>query len=453
MALATASLTPTRQRKRLRYRIIVSVLAIGTLLSGLFAVYAVMMRAYLEDRLIGRTLETELQNFVDQYYANPDSPGAPFANIKGYALPPERWHAAPAEWQTLPDGVHRLTEEEGSKRVAYKLAVHKDPERWFFLRYDVTAEERTRRSVALAIVGSIVVFAGLSLLLGMWSASRVMAPVLDLVKRVQKLGRRGARSETLAPHFAADEVGTLAGALDDYSERLTRLVERDREFNNDVSHELRTPLAVIRSTTELLASMPDMPARAAERLQRIERAAKQSTELIEALLHLSRGERQAPTDGEYTAVDQLLPAVIDAHRVQLKGKPVEVQLEVQAGLQVRAPEAVLSVALGNLIGNAFKYTREGVVRIVVDARQVVVTDSGPGISAAELDRVFERHFRGTGAGGSGAGLGLAIVRRLCELYGWDVALEPAPGQGVRACLRVHPGPETQPVDDPATDHP
>lgn len=434
MASATASSTPTRQRKRLRYRIIVSVLAIGTLLSGLFAVYAVMLREYLEDRLIGRTLETELQNYVSQFYADPNTPGVPFSKINGYTVRPDR--VPNPAWKDLPTGVHRLTEVRNGEHVAYKLAVHKDQDIWFFLRYDVTAEERTRRSVALAITGSVLAFAVLSLLLGVWSASRIMSPVLDLVRRVQKLGRRGSRPDPLAAHFPEDEVGTLARALDDYADRLTRLVERDREFNNDVSHELRTPLAVVRSTTELLLSMPELPPKAVERLQRIERAAKQSTELIEALLHLSRGERQSATDGEFTAVEQLLPAIIEAHRPQLKGKPVEVELTVQAPLHVNAPEAVLSVALGNLVGNAFKYTREGVVRIVVEAHQVVVTDSGPGISAAELEQVFERHFRGSTASGSGAGLGLAIVRRLCELYGWSVALEPAVGGGVRACLRT-----------------
>lgn len=436
MASATASSIPTRQRKRLRYRIIVSVLAIGTLLSGLFAVYAVMLRGYLEDRLIGRTLESELKNFVDLYYQDPTAVGLPFSKITGRVYAPDK---CPPNWASLENGVHRLieTDDKSGQHVAYKLAVYKDPDRWFFLKYDVTAEERTRRAVALAIAGSVIAFSVLSLLLGIWSSSRIMSPVLDLVRRVQKLGRRGTRPESLAPHFAEDEVGTLARSLDDYSDRLTKLVERDREFNNDVSHELRTPLAVVRSTTELLLSMPDLQPKVMERLQRIERAAKQSTELIEALLHLSRAERQSATDGEFTAVEKLLPAIIDAHRPQLQSKPVTVELEVRAPLQVNAPEAVLSVALGNLVGNAFKYTREGVVRIMVDARQVVVTDSGPGITAEELEKVFERHFRGSSATGNGAGLGLAIVRRLCELYGWSVALEPNQGGGVRACLRMH----------------
>ena len=84
----------------------------------------------------------------------------------------------------------------------------------------------------------------LSLLIGRWLSIRVMSPVIDLAERVQQMRQTG-KPEPLAPHFANDEVGQLAAALDDYSDKLTALVERDREFNADVSHELRTPLAVI----------------------------------------------------------------------------------------------------------------------------------------------------------------------------------------------------------------
>ncbi len=97
--------------------------------------------------------------------------------------------------------------------------------------------------------------------------------------------------DELAPYFAEDEVGELAKALDDYAGRLTEVVQRDREFNADVSHELRTPLAVIRGAVELLLSKPDLDDRTRKRLQRIERAEQQCTDLISALLLLSRNER------------------------------------------------------------------------------------------------------------------------------------------------------------------
>jgi signal transduction histidine kinase len=84
-----------------------------------------------------------------------------------------------------------------------------------------------------------------------------MSPVSELAQRLRSSGG-SSRPEALATHFADDEVGQLASALDDYAARLTEVVQRDREFNADVSHELRTPLAVIRGAVELLLSRPEV---------------------------------------------------------------------------------------------------------------------------------------------------------------------------------------------------
>src|SRR3546814_5717250 len=81
-------------------------------------------------------------------------------------------------------------------------------------------------------------------------------PVSELARRLQASGD-SMQPDQLAAHFPEDEVGQLASALDDYAERLTEVVQRDREFNADVSHELRTPLAVVKGAVELLLSRPD----------------------------------------------------------------------------------------------------------------------------------------------------------------------------------------------------
>ena len=74
------------------------------------------------------------------------------------------------------------------------------------------------------------------------------------------------------------------------------------------------------------------------------------------------------------------------------------------------------------------------MQVIVSGRRVTVDDSGPGIAEEERERVFERHYRAAGTTGSGAGLGLAIVQRLCELYGWQVQLAPREPHGIRAVL-------------------
>ena len=97
--------------------------------------------------------------------------------------------------------------------------------------------------------------------------------------------------------------------------------------------------------------------------------------------------------------------------------------------------AAVAVALGNLIGNAVKYTAEGEVVVRLHPRSVEVVDSGPGLSPEDAARLFERGYRGTHAGHSqGGGIGLSIVRRLCDLYGWDVYVRPGTERGVVATL-------------------
>jgi signal transduction histidine kinase len=268
---------------------------------------------------------------------------------------------------------------------------------------------------------------------GYWLSRRVMRPVTDLAQRLRAF-RSGRHLEPLAPHFAEDEVGELAAALDDYAQRQSALIARDREFNSDVSHELRTPLAVIASTTELLVATPELPEKLRTRLQRIERAVRQATELTQALLLLSRAERSGPVDGETTDVARVVLEVVDTHRPDIGRKPIELRTEIEAPLTVEAPSSVVAVALGNLVGNACKYTQEGEIVVRVQPGRVRVEDTGPGIRREDAERLFERGVRGEGETVKGAGLGLAIVRRLCELYGWRVALAPRAERGAVATL-------------------
>jgi signal transduction histidine kinase len=426
-------------RRRLRSRIIISFALFGFALTALFAIATLYMRARLEDQLINNTLAREVKNFVDFKRENPD-PNAPYKlssydiDIKGPAF----FANVPFSRQKYDEtGVYDIEElgSEGKMRP-YKLAVYKDADYWAFMRLDISTQKLNERQLLTGLAFAVLAFAILSLVIGRWLSRRVMSPVAHLAERISEM-RQSGKPEHLAPHFAKDEVGQVAAALDGYYDRLTALVERDREFNADVSHELRTPLAVISSTTELLLSSDEISDKLRDRLMRIDRAAKQSTELTNALLLLSRSERSAPIDGETTDVAKIVDQVIEVYRSHLGRKPVEVRVEVMQPVEVVAPSSVVAVALGNLIGNAFKYTPKGEVIITIGAGRgkVTIEDSGPGIKPEDAEKLFERGVRGQNSAGSkGAGLGLAIVRRLCELYDWRVSLAPRPQGGATATL-------------------
>jgi signal transduction histidine kinase len=430
-----------RFRRRLRSRIILSFVLLGFGLTLLLAFATNWVRNRVENQLVEDVMNRNLdESWLRYARSGGEAPVAPVEQMRGYFYTPDKFddlRRSRPEWYALEDGIHSITvlEDDGTESF-YKLGVRKSPEAWFFLAYDMSQVERGEERFNTALVGVVVLFTALSLVIGWWAASRVMSPVSELARRL-RLSGRSSQPESLATHFPDDEVGQLAFALDDYAERLTDVVKRDREFNADVSHELRTPLAVIKGAVELLLARPDLDDRTLARLLRIQRAEQQCTDLISALLLLSRNERgHGQTD-----VARVAEQLIEVHRAQVGAKPIDLRLDGAGPLPVDAPEAAVAVALGNLVGNAVKYTRQGEVIVRLRDGAVDVVDSGPGLSAEDAARLFERGYRGSHAEHSqGGGIGLSIVRRLCELYGWQVRVQPGRHRGVVATLEFTPGP-------------
>ncbi len=417
-------------KRRLRSRIIFSFLLFGTLLSGLFAVATLFLQSSLEDELIGSTLKQELDDYLIQLHKNPALVEPFHTRIQGFVTRPgDPHHSVSAKIRNLDPGVHAVQTPEGY----FRAAVRKDDDLWAFLIYDVTENQRLTNRLVWSLVAAVLIFSMLSLALGLWSSSRIMKPVSDLAERLRHLGEE-TPSPQLARWFPDDEVGQLAAALDSYAERVHQLVERDREFNADVSHELRTPLAVISGATELLLAQRELPEKARIRVLRIARAARQSTDITTALLHLVRSEQGVNKDSTAHSVCEIVDKLMHLHEPLLDNKALELKIIAEDKVSVIAPQSVIAVTVGNLISNAIRYTPSGEVVCTIGNGRILVEDTGPGIPESELSHVMDRHYRGEHVSGSGSGLGLAIVKRLCDLYGWSIHFENRDSGGLRAEL-------------------
>jgi signal transduction histidine kinase len=156
--------------------------------------------------------------------------------------------------------------------------------------------------------------------------------------------------------------------------------------------------------------------------------------LIDAFLILAReGDTGLPDDD--FSVSEVVAEEVEKARELVQGKPVSVECRIEQDFGLHAPVRVLSVLLGNLLRNACHYTDTGTVVVTVRAGRIDVTDTGIGMNADELARVFEPFFRAGDRSRDGQGIGLSIVRRLSERYGWPVSLASEAGRGTTATIR------------------
>jgi two-component system phosphate regulon sensor histidine kinase PhoR len=230
--------------------------------------------------------------------------------------------------------------------------------------------------------------------------------------------------------------GRIVVTLTDITQR-RRLEVLRRDFVANASHELKTPVAAVRALAEtLLTALPEDPGAGRRFAERIGREAERLDLLVRNLLDLSRVERGTldvePVDlvGLVKEVVALLADRADERRIRLR-------TELQPQVAMRGDRAQLGLLVSNLVDNALRYTpARGTVRVRLEAAErtavLQVADTGEGIPAGELPRIFERFYRVDKARArqtGGTGLGLAIVRHVAEAHGGAVEVDSELGRG------------------------
>ncbi|MCU1509556.1 MAG: two-component sensor histidine kinase [Glaciihabitans sp.] len=230
-----------------------------------------------------------------------------------------------------------------------------------------------------------------------------------------------------------------------------RLDEVRRDFVANISHELKTPIGAVGLLAEALASAASEPVQVKRFAKRLTKEAERLARITQEIIDLSRLQAaDALTKPELVEIDRVISSAIDQNHVAADANRISIVSGGDAGTAVYGDEALLVVALHNLIANAIQYSPKGSrVGVGVNSSdgivEIAVTDQGVGIAEDERDRVFERFFRVDPARSrhtGGSGLGLSIVKHVVQNHGGDVRVWSQHGHGSTFTIRL---PEASPA--------
>ncbi|CAN5737384.1 ATP-binding protein [soil metagenome] len=294
-----------------------------------------------------------------------------------------------------------------------------------FERREIAAAVRTQ--IVVQLITMVLVSA-----LGLLLAGRVLRPLASLARTAPTISDTDLTQRI--PVTGRDEASEIAVAFNEMLTRLEGAFDTQKRFLHDTSHELRTPLTVIRGHVELL----ELDTTEADRQATIDLVTDEidrMSRIVNDLFLLAMSER--PDFLQVEPVD-LREIVVDAHQKVTALGVRNWQVGAPTPVPVVGDAQRLTQAITQLAANAVKFTGEDdTIRIGAAVRDgtamVWVEDSGPGVSAADAEQIFERFGR---AGqerdpNGGAGLGLAIVQAIAEAHGGSVRLRSRPGEGAR----------------------
>jgi two-component system OmpR family sensor kinase len=299
------------------------------------------------------------------------------------------------------------------------------------------AEARIDRDILIGLPIAIVIAT-----LAAWLATgRALRPVGDMALATEEIAR-GDGDRRLPVADPLDEFGRLGRQFNDLLDQRDSTLAQQRQFLTDAAHELRTPIARMLSTVELqltsASGEPGTDRSDRTALERVQRDLQNASMLVDELMQIARADAGGGETGLIEAyLDDIVAEAIPTWEAESKRRGVTLRIADLEEARARLDPRLVNRLLGVLVGNALAYTPAGgdvnvSVRRIGGLSQLIVSDTGIGISESEQRKVFDRFYRGTQARGvepGGSGLGLAIASWIAETHHATIALESAPGKG------------------------
>lgn len=337
--------------------------------------------------------------------------------------------------KVLHGGVYRSSLEGrvNFRHIAVGLPFQADGKRYaLFLLPAPGQEEMTGHSFILIVLSIILATGSLLILI---SSRLLVRPLVQMTAATKRLAK--GDFDVRISYKRQDELGTLADSFNHMAQELQQLEQMRQDFVSNVSHEIQSPLTSIKGFSKALQDNELTDADRLRYLQIIHDESERISRLSENLLRLASLEAEHyPYHPKPYALDEGIRQTVIAAEPLWSAKDLDIELDLTA-VSILADPDQLSQVWTNLLANAVKYTPHGgSIRIGLTRQADTVTvsfqDTGIGIAAEELPKIFERFYkvdksRDRSLGGNG--LGLAIVKKIISIHGGTITVESTPGTG------------------------
>ncbi len=420
------------------YSKLVRVFALQVLFISIITVLGVYAATNVVEKvLVRKALEGEADHFWILHDQNPEQTTPNTDNLEGFLAPNQDLSQIPTAIKSIKPGFGRV-EFRGRNPIIY---VEDRNNHRLFLIFDEESVSNLGFYFGVVPLSLALIVIYISAWFAYRQSRKTLSPMVSLANIVRQFNvDKQDLDELEIDHLNTintdDEVRTLIDALNLFTHRIRELVTRERQFTRDASHELRTPLTVIQGSAELLARDQSLNDKQTQAIERILSTCKDMNSLVETLLLLARGEDPSQITEPVIVNDVVTLLVEQIDRSHNTDKHVSLNIISNEIISVTAPSQAIGIVLGNLIRNACNYTQDGKVDIVINKDEVIVSDTGYGMSKDELPELikpFERSAQQPES--TGYGLGLDIVKRLCERFGWQLNIDSSLDVGTSVVIR------------------
>jgi len=408
----------------LRSRIIFTSFGMSLIVSLLFMIGGMLALDIAENSLFDKRFDSEADTFIQLYRKYPSVISMQNGDYQVFVARHGNHASVPSYLRGIAVGTDEVIVNGQERDLLVKKS---DGNIFYFLINNRSFENFENIYFAIMLLATAVILC-ISFVLSLTVANRIIVPITrltELVSNFRKMNGNAASRQKERP--ASDEIQILEKSFYEYHDRISSLLEREREFSIDVSHELRTPLMGIQGAAEHIHRHSESGDRNHELTSRILRGCRQMSSLVEGMLYLAKEPANFSNHMEPINVNELVDDYVTIISDLATRKGITVHQDFQNRLVVDAIPVVLGIVINNIILNAVKHTNRDKINIFIRGSTVVVQDFGPGMDNEVQNRSFERYERGHSDDGSG--IGLFLVRRFCEQFDWklDVISDPSTG--------------------------